>query len=297
MTRLYYEIIKDIPVSLKELDRMLVSATGLDLSGLAARAANVPPAAVPGSCPGLSPDAGIRPIGNYSAAVVPVSSGQGVIPGFALAVKAVLEHIRLPALVTGQPDVAGFGEAFGNDVDVILAADDRKFLALNLRHRSVTDNARATAAGFVHALAAAAEKRFSGLQGKKVLVLGLGPVGSHAVTELLRLGARVIVHDTDQTKMEQLAAFSHGLEPVAAVEQAANLWQAIGETDYVLDATPAPDIINEEMIRPETIISAPGVPHGLTSGALAKIGSRFIHDNLPLGVATMVLQSIFDTGH
>ncbi|MFX0200553.1 MAG: hypothetical protein ACFFCW_30915 [Candidatus Hodarchaeota archaeon] len=46
------------------------------------------------------------------------------------------------------------------------------------------------------------------------------------------------------------------------------------------------------MIRPTTVISCPGVPHGLIPAAREKIGVAFVHDNLPLGVAAMALQSI-----
>lgn len=274
MTRLYYEIIKDIPSSLQELDRDLLRGTGHTLLSLAARTTNEPSATVE------------REIKNYTAAVVPVSSGAGVIPGFTDAVTAILRHIGLTAFVTRQSDVAGIGEAFDSGAEIFFAADDRQFLAFNLNSSRVVDNARATAAGFVQALAAAAETGGTPLAGREALVLGLGPVGAGAVAELQGLGAQVWVFDTDAAKLQAFAA-SHD------VRAAGDIGAAMDKIDYVLDATPAADIIDAGMLRAATVISCPGVPHGLTPPALEKISSRFIHDNLPLGVAVMAVQSIF----
>ncbi len=274
MTRLYYEIIKDIPVSLTELDDALRQATGLDLRGLACRAAGLPVKDV------------LTRLEAHRAAVVPVSSGDGVIPGFSEAVASILCHIGLTASVTARTDVAGIGEAVSTGADIVFAADDCKFLALNLNTKSVIDNSEATAAGFAHALAAAAEYNKRNITGLKVLVLGLGPVGTHAVSVLRGLGCEVFVHDINPDKLKSFTGNS-------GVRATPDLSIALAETDFILDATPAASIINETMIHPGKVISCPGVPHGLTPAALAVIGNGFIHDNLPLGVATMGVQGIF----
>jgi len=222
--------------------------------------------------------------------VVPVTSGDGLIPGFSEAVAAILNHIGVKCRITVQSDVAGFGEAFSTGVDVLFAADDRKFFAFNLKSLVVADNSRATAAGFVHALAAAAAKRNGTVKGQRVLVMGLGPVGLHSVNELKKFGARVLVFDTDNEKMS-------GFVREHAVRAVGSIREGMLEADYVIDATPSDAIINEELIRPGTVISCPGVPQGLTPKALNKIGANFIHDKLPLGVAVMAVQSIFgDSG-
>jgi pyrrolysine biosynthesis protein PylD len=222
----------------------------------------------------------------YSAAVVPISAGKGVIPGFVEAVQAVLQHIGIKTRITGQLDVAGFGEAFESKVDIIFAADDRTFLAVNVRNRKVVENRWATANGFVQALAAAAKMRTGGLEGKKVLVIGLGAVGIQCLWALKELGAHVWVFDTDSDKARVCV---DGHRDIQALW---DLQQAFRTIDFVMDATPAAEIIDESMIRPSTIISCPGVPHGLTPAARTKIGSRFIHDNLSLGVCVMAVQSV-----
>jgi len=274
MTRLYYDIVKDIPDSLRTLDESLLKSTGLNLFELAARAAGVESRVLS------------REIGNYVAAVVPITSGQGIITGFSEAVNAILWHIGIESYITREPDVAGIGEALTSGADIFFAADDHKFLAANLNSSVVIDNSQATAAGFVQALAAAAEYRGANLQGEPVLVIGLGPVGSHAVCELEKLGARVRVFDIDTEKMNRFTRLNKDVTP------AGEIGAALLEANYVLDATPAPDIISEEQMRREMVVSCPGVPHGLTDGALAAAGTRFIHDNLPIGVAVMALRSI-----
>jgi len=274
MTRLYYEVVKDIPSYLDELDGAYLAATGHDLLGLAARTT------------GTSRDEAAQKIRNFTAAVVPVTSGKGVIPGFSLAVESILNHIGLTAFVTGQPDIAGIGEAFQREAQILFSADDQKFLAFNLHSRKVVDNSQATASGFTQAMAAAAEKDSGGLAGARVLVIGLGPVGSYAALELKKIGALVSVFDIDLLKIKRFVDANDGMQAVYDLRLAA------GEINYIYDATPAPKIIDDEMIRPSTVISCPGVPHGLTAAALVKAGPGFMHDVLPLGVAAMALQCI-----
>lgn len=274
MTRLYYEIIKDIPDTLTELDKKLVLTTGHNLLELAAGTTSVPGAEAASRVKGVN------------AAVIPITSGEGVIKGFTGAVEAILRHIGVNAVITGKTDVGGFGEAFASGADLVFAADDRQFLAFNMRNRITVDNARATAEGFVQALAAAAEKQSGGLAGREVLVLGLGPVGGHAALKLLDIDARVVVYDIEMAKAAAFADNNSGIRVAAGIEE------AMAGIDYVLDATPAAGIISETMIRPNTMISCPGVPLGLTPGAVQKIGPRLIHDNLALGVAVMAVQAV-----
>lgn len=274
MTRLYYDIIKDIPQSMDILDHHLIRNTGFNLLGLAVLAAD------------KNFDEVTNKINIYSSAVIPVTSGKGIIPGFAEAVQAILKHIGLQAFITSQPDVGGFGEAYEKGADLIFAADDKRFLVFNPESRRIVDNAWATAAGFVKALEGAAQKAGTILEGNDVLVLGLGPVGSYSVKELQKRKAKVWIFDTDPAKMEAAVQKYKDIQIVRSIEEAMN------KINYVLDATPSAEIFKEEMIQPETIISSPGVPHGLTPGALLKIEGRLIHDKLPLGIATMAVQAL-----
>ncbi|MFX0200551.1 MAG: hypothetical protein ACFFCW_30905 [Candidatus Hodarchaeota archaeon] len=147
MTRLYHKTIKDIPRALPIMEHDLLMSTGHNLLNLAARTTCVPY------------DTFIEEIENYTTAAVLISSGEGVIPGFVESVAAVLKQIGLKAWIVGQSDVAGFGEVLKNDADILFAADDLYFLAIHVRNKTVVDNARSTADGFVQALVAATEMK------------------------------------------------------------------------------------------------------------------------------------------
>ena len=106
-------------------------------------------------------------------AAVPVTSGKGVITSFSQTLVAIAAYLGFSAEVTTQYDVAGIAEAYQKRFDIVLAADDNTFCAINTRSGAVVDNIEATGRGFAHALAGLA----GGLAGKPVLVLGCGPVG------------------------------------------------------------------------------------------------------------------------
>lgn len=71
-----------------------------------------------------------------------------------------------------------------------------------------------------------------------------------------------------------------------------DLGDALVEYDLVVDATPASDIIDETVIGNGTFMVAPGVPEGVTEGARRKLGERYHHDKLELGVAVMLMRTI-----
>ena len=274
MTRLSQEWIKDIPRTLEEIDSHLSIRTGGTLLELAARAVGVDYAEV------------TRMLATQSAAVIPISSGAGVIPGFADAVAAVLGHLGMRTQITRGEDVAGLGEAVVERVNVLFVSDDQRFLAIHLDRRDVVDNVWATAIGFAEALSAAAECAGRTLVEQEVLVLGLGRVGQHAVRRLRRMGAYVRVFDIDAARMRTC------LDEYPDVRGEEDPREASQRIDCILDATPAAEIIDASMIRPSTIISCPGVPHGLTREASKAVGNRFIHDILPLGVAVMAVACV-----
>jgi pyrrolysine biosynthesis protein PylD len=93
------------------------------------------------------------------------------------------------------------------------------------------------------------------------------------------MGADVWVHDMLPDRVRQFSG--------VPVKTEADLPSALKRHHLILDATPAGHILRPEDIRPDTYVSAPGVPHGLTVGALGKIAGRFLHDRLEIGVAVM----------
>jgi len=58
------------------------------------------------------------------------------------------------------------------------------------------------------------------------------------------------------------------------------------------DASPAPDIIHPEHIKPHTFVAACGIPLGLSDEARTLVEERLIHDPLQLGTAAMLAMAV-----
>ena len=71
-----------------------------------------------------------------------------------------------------------------------------------------------------------------------------------------------------------------------------NLERVLVRHHYIIDATPAPDVINVDHITQDTFVAAPGVPAGLSPEAALKLSGRFLHDPLQIGVATMIVEAV-----
>ena len=272
MTRLTEDDVRELTVRLDAFERDLVAVCGLTLPELAQRTVDADrrPAS-----PAAVPFAGAR------VAAVPVSSGEGFIPGFCECVVAIVRHLGCDAHVTTRPDVRGLWEAAHEGAEVVFVADDVCFVALNIRRGSCVDDDPATADGYVTALAAAA----GGLAGRSVLLLGLGPVGRAAGRRLTAMGADLLVVDPDDAAVARAAA--EGLT-LARVGLAAGL----ARCDLLFDATPAADIVTAGDLLPGVIVAAPGVPPALDAGARAALGPRHIHEPLAVGVAVMAARAL-----
>jgi pyrrolysine biosynthesis protein PylD len=182
--------------------------------------------------------------------------------------------------------VAGLTEAFGKKADIVMLADDQQFIALHTASRRMVENAVATGIGFVAGLGLMA----GDLKKKNVLVIGCGPVGRSATAELVVMRARVSVYDIDSSRSIDLAEALKQSSNVT-IQIIKNLDLALKNHEFIIDASPAIDIIKARRITSDTYISAPGVPVGLDQEALLKIGNRLLHDPLQIGVATMVLSA------
>ncbi|MGD8443243.1 MAG: hypothetical protein PVI94_07080, partial [Desulfobacterales bacterium] len=99
--------------------------------------------------------------------------------------------------------------------------------------------------------------------------------------------ARVSIYDIGPSKSQNLAAkIKSACDSDIIIEN--DLETALAEYRLIIDASPAADIIQAHHITPDTYISAPGVPLGLSDKARLKISNRLLHDPLQIGVATMV---------
>lgn len=275
MTRLKTEDIEGIGADLVRCDRQLQIMTGSALFDLARLAA------------GVSPEKIIPAPRDCRVAAIPISGGQGLIGGFTKAIEAIVTHLGFQTCAIRHPDAAGLAEAYEQKADILILADDVRFVSIHTGTRRVFDNCELTGAAFATVLHLMA----GGLAGKPCLVLGCGPVGKAAARTLLRRGARVSVCDTvierAQLLREQLECDHPGAVVVEPDPKA-----AIRRHRAILDATPAAAVIDAEDLQPDAVVSAPGVPHGLTEAAARRIRNRFYHDPLQLGVTSMVVAAL-----
>ena len=282
MTRLTTQHIESIADNLDAYHSDLKARIGITLKQLACRAA------------GFQENLLMETMGSNVVAIIPVSSGLGIIPGFCDAVAHIAAYLGCKTFITEKTDVAGLAEAVEKQAQVLMLADDHFFVAIHHAGHHIMDNALATAKGFVAGLAA-----ISGcdLAGQNVLVIGCGRVGRHAACELLGMNSEVFIYDINSDSYNLLYQVIDD-EYHARIHVEDNLSQALNAHRLIVDASPAGDIILASHITPDTYISAPGVPVGLDRAAMQKIGRRLLHDPLHIGVATMTvgaMKSCYDS--
>lgn len=273
MTRLRSGDIRMIPQQLAAYDNHLRRNIGLTLKGLACRAA------------GLDEIEVENRIRASRVCAVPMTCGQGLIENFSETLCAIASHLGFDAYVTGGTDIAGMADAFQGDADMMLTADDNRFLAVNMATRRVADNSQCTGKGFCEGLAQMA----GGLKEKPVLVIGCGPVGQSAALYAARSGATVTLFDIDR---ERCRTFADRQKNGIDFYVSDNLAAALDFHDLIVEATPVGGVIDLETIRPETLIAAPGVPCGVAPKGRELLGGRLLWDALPIGVATMLMEVI-----
>jgi pyrrolysine biosynthesis protein PylD len=274
MTRLRTEDIKHIPQELKVYDQQLLDKTGNTLKGIASHAVDLP-------------DNEFKEIvKSFKVCVIPLTCGQGVINRFSAAVSGIIRHLGFHSFAAGNSDAAGIAEAFEKKSDIILLADDNRFVAINVHTKYVSDNIEMTAKGFVAGL----DLMAGGLKAKNVLVIGCGEVGSYADKILVTMGALVTASDINPQLTSTLQKeIADVLKTTIEID---NNWRSTpGKYQYIIDATPATDLVDASVITPDTYVAAAGVPCGLSSEARKKLSNRYLHDPLQIGVATMVIDA------
>ena len=263
MTRLTPDLIEGVLDDKIDLDSRLLRMTGKTVKGIALEAAGL--------------EKGDIDLSEFRVGVVPITSGLGVISGFSASVDAIVRRLGMDSHVTEGTDVNGFAEAVDDGVDLIMMADDNRFVAYNTRTNRHTDNSWGTAKGYSVALKNAA----GGLEGKEVLVIGAGYVGSWAVRFLKDMGADVRVTDIVFPKAK-------ALEDAYGVKALEDVDRALSEHTLILNAAPA--IFSGEKIAEGSIFSTPGVPHYFDEEGRRK-AKAIIHDPLEIGTAVMAVNS------
>ena len=255
MTRLVEKDVKDIDKTLKDYDDFFKRQTGCYMCEIACRAAGITEI-LPG----------------YKIAVVPSTTGEGIISGFSESVCAILKHCTLDAFVTSRCDVDGIYEAIQKGADMIFSADDR-FIAFGTAVRAVAENGICTGEGFAEALLCSMRD-----QSRKVLILGASSVGRAAAGYLAEKKVPVDMYDTNADVLKNACAGERLIEKLSSSP-------VLKKYTYIYDATTSGDFITEKDVSAETVIAAPGMPRGITEKACEI--ATVIHNPLELGVITM----------
>jgi len=276
MTRLRTEDIESLKADLPSYERRLRHQTGCTLLGIACRAVGM-----------SEQDVARRLAEGLQIAVIPVTSGDGVIGGFSETVCGIASYLGADAFVTAASDVAGLAEAYERKADVLMLSDDARFVAINTLTRRVSDNAKLTARGFVAGL----DLMVGGLRGRAVLVMGCGLVGRAAAKGLASIGAAVSLCDSVPCRSHALAGELKA-EAAATVRVEDDLKTALHHYRILFDATPAANIIDAAQVNGETFVAGPGMPCGVTPEAAVRLGDRLLHDPLQIGVAAMLADAV-----
>jgi len=206
-----------------------------------------------------------------TVACVPITAGEGIIKDFSEAVALILkEFADVNAYVTDETDVTGLNEAIVKNADMVFLADDTVCLCRNLRTGTTSDNGFATGRGFASLLYLNAHERID----EEVLVLGAGKVGSSAYHFFQSRGVPIRWYDLKEST-------PYDMDP----KLQARSWKD-QSWKYIIDATTCPTFIDAEHISPGGVVSAPGIPFGLTDAAQNKAG-LVIHDELETGIMVM----------
>ena len=269
MTRLKENDVKQIAATIVDYNEQLKKMTGCSLREIAAQAS------------GKEIDYPNEE--NLCVAVIPMTSGGGIIEGFVESVASIISYLGFKVVITKNSDAGGVAEAVKKGSEILFMADDDQFVAINIRTGKVSDNGEATGKGYVAGLKCMCQ----GLEDKNVLLLGAGPVGNSAALALVRSGARVTVFDTNSSASERL---SSAIESVGyRVNIMFDLESSLARHHIFVDACPAENVIELRHISKDTMIAAPGIPLGVHAlGAEQLRTDQLLHDPLQIGVATML---------
>jgi len=270
MSRLLVSDIDPIKKRLKQYDALFKEQTGYTMEETAKRAV------------ALS-----NTIIKKKTAFVTITSGLGVISGFAKAEEAIISYCGIETKVMEKTDVAGLQEAYQSDCEIAFMADDNVCSAFGIGSRVASDNGWTTGTGFAEALIEAMVKKGINPKDQQILIIGVGPVGTAAAQYLSEQQCIPILCDLDLDKAIKKAECIKNAQYCETPAPCQDF-------TYILDASTAGGFITEKDVHSDTIIAAPGMPCAVTEKAQRK--ATVIHNPLELGVMTMYFDCIKQSG-
>lgn len=269
MTRLRTEWITYMLDGMEDYNRDLAAKTGMDLAHLTAEAFSVSEADL---------DAAREHI---KVAVVPITQGEGIIGSFSESVAAIVKSMGFCADVMPHTDVDGIYDAVLGGCDVLFFADDIRYLALDIRGGKASDNNYATAFGFIKALFAMMKRAGKDPAREKILQIGYGIVGRESAAILKAMGVDFDLYDKNPAVISDFDG-----KTISAKEEIKNY-------QYILDFTNEGGWLHREDLCADVIYASPGVPYSMDGEAAASFEMQSVHDNLEIGTAMMLGQSLF----
>lgn len=269
MTRLKTEWIEHMRYSMDDYNRTLKKKIGLDLSSLMQDVLSV------------DDDALRCARGKNKIAVVPITQGEGIIANFCESIAAIIESMGFDADVTPHSDVDGIYDGHLSGRNILFLADDSRYLAMNTLTGVVSDNNHATALGFIHALSAMMAKHNRDISREKILQIGYGAVGKEAVQILSAYGIDFDIYDKNFHVTEPLSC--HKLSNINDIKN----------YHYILDFTNEGGWLSEKDLNEDVFYASPGVPCSLEQDAANLFEEKSVYDNLEIGTAIMLGQSVF----
>lgn len=255
MALLTPEDLNNINRQLKEADAAVHRVTGFDIKGI---------------CKALYGTSSCH----EKVGIVPITSGNGIIGNFSASLNEITKYFGFESFVTDMPDVSGYYEAVQKGADIILMADDRTFLAHNLKNGKIANNQPCT--GVIYAeIASRCQKTDS----KDVLVIGLGKVGFPGAAHFVQKGFKVYGYDADRALLEKAVSNLRiiPLDPTSP-----------RKFSIIFEATPCADTVPEVVLSDNCVISTPGIPCAISDELRKKYNVELIMEPLGIGTASML---------
>ncbi len=292
MTRLNTNHIENIPYLWEEYEKNIKNTTGYNLFEMASFALDVDTEKAKNLCKGKK------------IAVIPISSGEGFISGFAEVLKSICEHLDFKSSIV-RADEQGFEDFRRGDFDLAIWASDDEYFVENKNETIKIDNNIATGKGFAEILNFVIKSTCQSnktmlekinscetISNKRsfVLIRGCGPIGTNAAYHLGKRGYHINLYDINEEKskdlLKQLLSKNISASLVSDIE---NLEMQSNVISALFDAAPNPAQEDSFCKYKFDCISAPCVP------CLWEEKPTLWHDPLQLGTAVMLIAAATNT--
>lgn len=291
MTRLTEEHIHHISSTWVEYENRLQNETGLSLFEVACSTFDLNLIEAKKKCHG------------QKIAVIPLTSGEGIIANFVENVKSICDHLGFESVIV-SPDDTGFQEFRKGDFDLAIWANDDEYFVENKDASIRIDNNITTGKSFAEVLRLMIKKACkvneSIVEGtntkfvvqkllQTIVIRGCGPIGTNAAFHLGKRGYTLKLYDSNEEKACELQQKLLARNIASEVIEKNKLPQQLEKVGALFDAAPNP--AQEDVFGTCSFeyISAPCVP------CLWKKEQGMWHDPLQLGTAAMLLAAANNT--